>query len=220
MGNASLAREMLAGDREAVSLLQAVEQAGERCAELIHLMLATSGYKPRYGAKLRVDQLLQRAVAARALPPGIKIRVQAESCEFETDRATMETLLDGLISNATESYGSGSGEVVVNVRSGEIPVLGDDASFEEGHARPGPYLGIVVEDHGCGMAAEVAERAFNPFYTTKFTGRGLGLPAVRGIVRAHSGVLWMRTAPGKGTRVEVWLPAAGYHLSAPVAARL
>lgn len=67
-------------------------------------------------------------------------------------------------------------------------------------------LALVVEDHGCGMTAEVLERAFDPFFTTKFTGRGLGLPAVRGIVRACSGKLWLRTGPGEGTRVEVWLP--------------
>jgi len=64
-----------------------------------------------------------------------------------------------------------------------------------------------VEDEGCGMTRDVVERAFNPFFTTKFTGRGLGLPAVRGIVRAHGGVLWMNTKSGEGTRVEVWLPA-------------
>jgi signal transduction histidine kinase len=58
------------------------------------------------------------------------------------------------------------------------------------------------------MLPEVLDRAFDPFFTTKFTGRGLGLPAVRGIVRAHSGKLWLRTESGKGTRVEVWLPAA------------
>jgi signal transduction histidine kinase len=68
------------------------------------------------------------------------------------------------------------------------------------------------------MTREVVEKAFNPFFTTKFTGRGLGLPAVRGIVRAHSGILWMRTQPGQGTRVEVWLPASGYHLGAPLTA--
>jgi PAS domain S-box-containing protein len=217
MGNASLAREILAGDREAEMLLRGVEQAGERCAGLIHLMLATSGYKPRTRDRLRVDELLRRVIGSRPLPPGVTVHVEAESCEFESDRATMETLLDGLISNAAESYGAGGGEVLASVRMGEFPQLGQ-GSFEEGKPIPGTYLGIVVEDHGCGMSRDVAERAFNPFYSTKFTGRGLGLPAVRGIVRAHSGVLWMRTGPGQGTRVEVWLPAAGYHLIEAVTA--
>jgi signal transduction histidine kinase len=218
MGNASLAREMLAEDREAMGLLAGVEQAGERCAGLIHLMLATSGYRPRIVEKVRVDRLLQQAIANRTLPQGVRIRAEAEACEIESDHATIETLLDGLIVNAAESYTAG-GEVTVTVRIGPVPKLGK-ASFEEGKVGPGTYLGIVVEDHGCGMTGDVAERAFNPFFTTKFTGRGLGLPAVRGIVRAHSGVLWMRTKPGEGTRIEVWLPVSSYHLSASTTAHV
>jgi PAS domain S-box-containing protein len=215
MGNAALAREIVAVDREAVTLLEGVEHAGERCASLIHLMLATSGYRSAARETVRVDELLRETIAARPFPKGVSVRVDSEACEFESDRATMLTLLNGLLANAAESYGESGGEVAVCVRLGELPRLGQ-ASFEEGKARPGKYLGVVVEDQGCGMAGDVAERAFNPFFTTKFTGRGLGLPAVRGIVRAHSGILWMRTKPGEGTRVEVWLPAASYHLSAPL----
>jgi len=219
MGNASLVRDIVAVDREALALLEGVEQAGERCAGLIRLMLATSGHRPSALEKVRVDELLRETLAAKPLPKGVSVRVESEACEFESYRATMQTLLNGLLANAAEAYGESGGEVAVSVRLGELPRLGQ-ASFEEGKAGPGPYLGVVVEDRGCGMSCDVAERAFNPFFTTKFTGRGLGLPAVRGIVRAHSGILWMRTGPGEGTRVEVWLPAAGYHLSAPLQTHL
>lgn len=81
-----------------------------------------------------------------------------------------------------------------------------DVSFSEGDAGPGECLGIIVEDAGCGMPPEVLARAFDPFFSTKFPGRGLGLPAVRGLVRAYSGKLLLETAQGRGTRVEVWLP--------------
>jgi PAS domain S-box-containing protein len=219
MGNASLARELIASDAEAVGLLLSVEQAGERCAELIRMMLAASGYRPRHAQRLQVDRLAWDAVAARPLPAGVKVLIDAPPCEFESDRASVETLLAGLISNAAESYGAGPGEVRVSVLKSNAPRLAP-GSFQEGEAREGPYIGIVVEDRGSGMTPETVERAFNPFFSTKFTGRGLGLPAVRGIVRAHSGILWMRTAPGEGTRVEVWLPAAGYHLSEPTSAHV
>jgi signal transduction histidine kinase len=66
----------------------------------------------------------------------------------------------------------------------------------------------VVEDRGSGMSPEILKRAFDPFFSTRFTGRGLGLPAVRGIVRAYSGKLLVDTAVGQGTRVEVWLPVS------------
>ncbi len=217
MGNTSLVRDMLPQNDPAAALLDSVELAGDRCAELIRLMLATAGYKPRANQRLRIDTLVHEALAAKPLPSGIQLRVSAEACEFESDRATIETVLHGLISNAAESYAATPGEVSLSVRLDRPPRLGE-ASFEEGEPGAGMYLGIVVEDQGCGMTKEVVENAFNPFFSTKFTGRGLGLPAVRGIVRAHSGILWLRTQPGKGTRVEVWLPASGYHLGAAVAA--
>jgi C4-dicarboxylate-specific signal transduction histidine kinase len=65
-----------------------------------------------------------------------------------------------------------------------------------------------VTDSGSGMAAETAAHAFEPFYTTRFTGRGLGLAAVDGIVRANGGAIRLATQPGSGTTVDVLLPAA------------
>jgi signal transduction histidine kinase len=58
------------------------------------------------------------------------------------------------------------------------------------------------------MTPEIMKRAFDPFFSTRFTGRGLGLPAVRGIVRAYAGRLSVETGVGRGTRVEVWLPVS------------
>lgn len=217
MGNASLARELVAANPDAVELLLSVERAGDRCAELIRLMLATSGYRPRHTERIRVDRLAEDAIAARETPSGVRIVLRSEPCELQSDGATVRTLLSGLIENATESYGNACGEVTVTVLTARAPHL-EAGSFQEGEPRDGLYVGIAVEDKGCGMTREVVERAFNPFFTTKFTGRGLGLPAVRGIVRAHSGILWMRTAPNEGTRVEVWLPAAGYHQSESISA--
>jgi signal transduction histidine kinase len=215
MGNASLAREMLLPQDPVAPLIGAVEESGERCAELIRMMLATSGYRPRGIATLRVDEMA-RGIASSAKTPtyGVRIDVRAEPCTFESDRGTIDTLLRGLISNAIESYGGAPGDVTVTVGIAQAPEPGGK-SFEEGLARDGDYLCIAVEDRGCGMSPEIVERAFNPFFSTKFTGRGLGLPAVRGIVRAHDGLLRMQTRPGAGTRVEVWLPIESYHQSAP-----
>jgi len=206
LGNASLVREMLQPNDPAAPLLGAVESAGERCAELIRLMLATSGYRSRNLTTLSLDRIAHEAAAARGLPQTVDVEVKAEACAFFSDYATIDTLLRALITNAAESYGTGPGKVAVSVHSGLLPSL-EKGSFQEGEPLGGDYVGIVVEDQGCGMTRDVVERAFNPFFTTKFTGRGLGLPAVRGIVRAHGGVLWMNTKSGEGTRVEVWLPA-------------
>jgi len=65
---------------------------------------------------------------------------------------------------------------------------------------------LTVQDHGCGMSAEVLRRAMEPFFTTKARGTGLGLPICRKIVEAHGGRIALRSAPGVGTEVLVELP--------------
>jgi signal transduction histidine kinase len=65
---------------------------------------------------------------------------------------------------------------------------------------------VELADEGPGMAADVAERAFSPFYTTKPQGSGLGLAIVRKIVDAHDGSIDLQTAPGRGTKIRVTLP--------------
>jgi signal transduction histidine kinase len=188
-------------------MLDSIASAGERSAELVRTMLATSGYRPQYTEQLQLAQILDSILAIRPLPPNIQVLSSVESHVFSGDRRSIDTLLWSLISNAAESYGRQDGVVRVSIRSGPAPRT-PKATFEEGDAGTGECLGVIVEDNGCGMGQEVLDRAFDPFFSTKFTGRGLGLPAVRGIVRAYSGKLLLETAAGKGTHVEVWLPNA------------
>jgi signal transduction histidine kinase len=72
----------------------------------------------------------------------------------------------------------------------------------------GPFAVIEIRDSGCGMLPQVRARAFEPFYSTKFAGRGLGLAAVHGIVRGHQGAIHCTSMPGNGTTVRVFLPLA------------
>jgi PAS domain S-box-containing protein len=209
LGNASLARSILPPGHETAPMLDAIMASAERSSDLVRMLLATSGYRSRDSEALQLDQLLDWTLANRPLPPKIRVAKEAVATPFRGDRHAFETLLWSLISNAAEAYGEKEGEIRVAIRSGPAPVLKREAhtaTFEEGDPGSGECLGIVVEDRGSGMSPEILERAFDPFFTTRFTGRGLGLPAVRGIVRAYRGKLSLETAAGEGTRVEVWLP--------------
>jgi len=215
LGNASLAKDVVESNHEVQPMLDGIIAATERSADLVRLLLATAGYRSRYSEQLRLDQVLDWTLASQRLPANVSVAKEvareAAAAPFLGDRRSVETLLWSLISNAAEAYGSASGQVRVAIQTGPAPVLarnGRAARFEEGDAGPGECIGIVVEDHGSGMSPEVLNRAFDPFFSTRFTGRGLGLPAVRGIVRAYSGKLLLDTAPGEGTKVEVWLPCS------------
>jgi two-component system, cell cycle sensor histidine kinase and response regulator CckA len=214
LGNASLARATLPECHPVAGLLESIETAGERSAELVRMMLASAGYKSRAREALRLDRVLGKLLAERPLAGSVVLKTDP-NVEIESDGSTAETLLWSLILNAAESYGESKGEVFVSISARIEPLAPDGpADFEDGQMPQGPSVQIVVRDSGHGMKPEVLDRAFDPFFTTKFTGRGLGLPAVRGIVRAHGGKLRLRTTPSAGTTVEVWLPAAGHHTSA------
>jgi len=74
---------------------------------------------------------------------------------------------------------------------------------------PGAYVALEVSDTGCGMDEEVKSRLFDPFFTTKGPGRGLGMSALLGIVRAHRGLIRVESAPGQGTTFELLFPSMG-----------
>jgi two-component system cell cycle sensor histidine kinase/response regulator CckA len=208
VGNATLARQELSLGHSASPLLENVEQACNRSAHLVRMMLATSGYRQRYSQPVRMDQMLRKILADRETPERIRVSMDVPALEFNGDRTSLETLLGSLVANAVESYGETSGDIRISI--GQSTAQGSEkGSFEEGEPGRGECLRIVVEDQGGGMTQEVLDRAFEPFFTTKFVGRGLGLPAVRGIVRAYSGKLWLKTSAGEGTRVEIWLPLQG-----------
>jgi PAS domain S-box-containing protein len=207
LGNASLAKQTLPPGHESVWMLDAVIASSQRSAELVQMMLATAGYMPRAKARLDLAEVMDSALRNRKLPDGVRIVKDAGEVTALGDRATFETLFRNLISNAAEAYGEAGGEISVAIRRSHPPSPVPNALVvEDGAAGSGECVGIIVEDHAGGMTREVIDHAFEPFYTTKFAGRGLGLPAVRGIVRAHSGKLILATAVGHGTRVEVWLP--------------
>jgi two-component system cell cycle sensor histidine kinase/response regulator CckA len=84
------------------------------------------------------------------------------------------------------------------------------------HLPAGDYVTLEVRDNGKGMAAAVLDKIFEPFFSTKFAGRGLGLAVVLGIVRQHAGALHVDSGVGAGTTFRCWLPLANETPAAPV----
>jgi signal transduction histidine kinase len=118
--------------------------------------------------------------------------------QIRADRHQLTQLVTNLLINAFEAM---AGE-------GRVSITANPAWLEDG-TEPREAVLLEVADDGPGMPAEVAERIFEPFYTTKTQGSGLGLAIVRRIVDAHDGRIDLRTAAGRGTLIRVTLPVSG-----------
>jgi len=120
-----------------------------------------------------------------------------------------------LLVNAFEAIGRKEGEIIVSTHREHLDAKAIDKLHFNPEMAAGPYVAFVVEDNGCGMSPDVLNRMFEPFFSTKFTGRGLGLAAVLGIVRGHRGGMLVESSPNQGTRFKLLLPA----VTNPVASR-
>jgi CheY-like chemotaxis protein len=124
----------------------------------------------------------------------------------EADPAQLQQVVLNLIVNASEAIGDQEGEIRVSTgrQFCDRTVLAQ--SFLDENLPEGEYACLEVSDTGCGMSDETKARIFDPFFSTKFTGRGLGLAAVLGIIRGHRGAIIVESAVGRGSRFRVLLP--------------
>jgi signal transduction histidine kinase len=110
-----------------------------------------------------------------------------------------------LITNASEALGGKQGTITVTTDF--VSVAGGPLNHPLSPSQ-GDYVRLRVSDTGCGMSDEIQLRIFDQFFTTKTTGRGLGLAAVHGIVRSHGGAIQVQSAPGGGSTFDILFPAA------------
>lgn len=112
-----------------------------------------------------------------------------------------------LITNASEALGDGEGLVRVTAKAEQLDAVAAASRFPLAELEPGLHVLLTVSDNGCGMSTATRSKIFDPFYTTKFAGRGLGLAAVLGIIKSHGGAISVKSAPDRGTTMTVALPA-------------
>ena len=124
---------------------------------------------------------------------------------IKADMTQMQMVLSALLSNASEAI-DGKGRISISTKNERI----DKASARKHPGiKPGCYITLTVQDDGKGMNEQTRKKVCEPFFTTKFQGRGLGMAAVYGIVKNHDGWVSVESEPGKGTSVRIYLPTAG-----------
>jgi len=210
LGNAGLALMMIEPDSTIHGYVQRIETAGHRAAELISQLLAYAG-KATFREQTvdlaalvtEMAELLRLSISKQA---ELRLDFDAGLPAVRGDATQLRQVVMNLITNASDALGGQPGVVGISAEVAHV----DHAWLLDAHLREdlpeGVYVRVAVTDTGSGMEEATRERIFDPFYTTKFAGRGLGLAAVLGIVRGHGGAIRVTSQLGSGTTVEVLLP--------------
>ncbi len=221
LGNANLGSLVLPVESPGRIYLAQIEEASLRAADLTRQLLAYAGK----GNFVVAEVDLNRAVAEMTKLLSVSISKKAAlrydfsevGPKLMADPSQVQQLIMNLVTNASEAIGEET--------SGLITIRTGLQFLEEAYIEtlapafpltPGLYATLEVSDSGCGMSQETQARIFDPFYTTKFTGRGLGLSAMMGILRSHKGSLKLYSELGKGSTFKLFLPALAPSMDAPV----
>jgi signal transduction histidine kinase len=190
--------------------LTRIENAAQHSADLMRQLLSVAGRAEGSAVICRVDVLAHEMadLLRGSIPRAIDLRVlaAADVPPVLGFAAQLRQVLINLIINAADAIGEGPGEIVVSTRRLSVPEEWRHAPDGVGDPPAGAYVALEVRDSGAGMDEATRARIFEPFYTTKPDGRGLGLAAALGIVRAHAGALGVTSAPGAGSTFTVLLP--------------
>ena len=211
-GNAQLAQAEVSPASSARDSLQQIEAAVARAADLTAQMLTYAGKGQFQVRPLSLARLVteQSGLIERLVPHGATLRIvpEIEASLVAGDSAQLRQLLITLVTNAVESLPPGTGTIQITTGTRQLDDVALGQSLYSEQLRPGRYVYLEVSDTGSGMDQETLARMFEPFFTSRFAGRGLGLAAVAGIVRRHHGTVTVESVPGRGTTVTLLLPVA------------
>ncbi|MBW7866125.1 MAG: PAS domain S-box protein [Candidatus Hydrogenedens sp.] len=212
IGNIDLAMVELPENDGVQPLLDNAKTVSLRAADLCRQMLAYTGKGTMTAGVLSLEELIREMSDILRVSISKKVLldfVAAPDIPFvEGDASQLRQVVMNLIINASEAIGDRKGAIHISLTARECGPGELAGRWLDDEPRPaGTYVCLEVGDNGCGMDRETLERIFDPFYSTKFTGRGLGLAAVLGIVRAHRGVVRVSSESGKGTTFSVLFPA-------------
>jgi PAS domain S-box-containing protein len=209
-GNAELELEAARASGRDTRRLRRIRAAAAYAADLTGQVLTYSGQGAVELQTLDLAKLVEGMLSLleAALPEGVELDVRP-SRELEPlfgDGTQLGQVLLNLVSNAGEAIGPGPGRVTICL--GERDFAAEEVSdgFGAPDPRAGRYVFLEVRDSGEGLAASEVARVFEPFFSTRGAGRGRGLAAALGIVRAHRGVVCIESEKGRGSLFRVLLP--------------
>jgi two-component system cell cycle sensor histidine kinase/response regulator CckA len=203
LGNISLAKTYAAADDQVLAKLDAAEKASLRGRELTRQLLTFSRGGTPVKKVMSINALVRESSIFSLRGVGVKFvfALPDNLWPVEVDPSQLSQVVNNLIINADQAMPGGG---LINVSTENVllspgnPVL----------LTPGKYVRITFADQGHGIAAGHLPRIFDPFYSTKAGGTGLGLATAFSIIKNHGGHIDVISAPGSGTKIQIYLPAS------------
>ena len=213
MAQASLAQYSLPSEANEQRALEKIVSASEQAAKLTGQLLAYAGGSQFEHEIISLNDLVEQNLHLfrLAIPHHVTLKsfLAPDLATVDVDPGQFQQVIMNLLINGAEAIQAEKGTVSISTKmvmldeeeERQFPLTGRTLAA-------GPYVCLRIEDNGAGMDDETIARIFEPFYSTKETGRGLGLSAVLGIVRSHMGAFAVESTPGAGTIFTILLPAS------------
>jgi signal transduction histidine kinase/ActR/RegA family two-component response regulator len=203
LGNAELAEQDIDLAPEA---LAEIKVSGHRAADLCQQIMRYTGRSDHRMAAVDLPALVRESIRLLSVTQVANCEIV---CEFPPepifvwgDRPELQQIILNLLINSAEARATAV-QFKASVGHYEPPSQAQGEALD-----PGEYVEMCVTDNGEGMTPQVLARIFEPFYSTRFAGRGLGLPAAMGLLRGHKGTMAVESTPGSGTTVRIHIPVA------------
>ena len=212
IGHCELAQRRLTTESPAMAHLRQINLAAGRAADLANQMLAYSGKGKFVVEAINLTQVIVEMEDILAVSVSKKATLRYDLSQnipsVEADATQLRQIVMNLAINASDAIGDKNGVIAISTGVMECDRSYLQEIWLDKDLPAGRYVYLEVADTGCGIDAKTVNRIFDPFFSTKFTGRGLGMAAVLGIVRGHRGAIKVYTEPGCGSTFKVLLPAS------------
>jgi len=208
LGNAELALLDCGGTDGGV--LDEIKQTALRAAELANQMLVYTGKTSLVVSSINLCSAVKEMGSLLDVSISKKVSIQyclAENVPFiRGDVSQIRQVAMNLITNASEAIGDRSGVIAISIHAVELQTGELERTFPPGGLPAGRYVRLEVSDTGDGMNEETMQKIFDPLFTTKITGRGLGLASLLNVVQRHNGAVDVKSEVGRGTVFRVYFP--------------
>ena len=210
LGNAELLQmESESHDEFAEQRINQIIDAALKAADLSHQMLAYAGKRQIERKTVDLNQVLSRLSSVLESSFNGKMNLDISYSDLalvcEVDETQIEQVLMNLVSNAVAAS---EADATITIRTGQEQIDEVDESLHGTRTTGGQFNYVEVQDSGSGISESDVERIFEPFFSDKKTGRGLGLAVVYGTVSGHEGLIRLETEVGRGAKFRILLPDA------------